>query len=67
MKEINEACKKKGAKFLIVNRKYYDLLLKAIAKDQGFSQDEYFLAEAETYKKLIVAVTDKKEFTFEVI
>lgn len=67
MEELNKACQKKGAKFLIVNRRYYDLLLKVLAKEQGFKEDEYFLAKTETYKKLIVAVTDKNDFTFQVI
>ena len=67
MEELNKECRKKGAKYLIVNRRYYDMILQALAKDQGYDDEEYFFANAETYRNLIVAVTDKADFTFKVL
>lgn len=66
MDKLKEEIKKnKGAKYLIVNRRYYELICIEIAKEKRIK--DYFLVIADMYKHLIVAVTDKKDFNYEII
>lgn len=67
MENLNRECSKKGAKYLIVNRNYYQMIANEIAKEKKMKVEEAWLNVIETYKGLIVAVTDKSGFTFKVL
>lgn len=67
MEKLNQECQKKGAKYLIVNRKYYEMIGDEIAKTKKMRIEDSWLNVVETYKGLIVAVTDKSDFTFKVL
>lgn len=65
MDKIDDLIKSKKGKYLIVNRRYFELIQDYIGKSKKIKDS--FLIEVETYKGLIVAVTDKQNFTFDII
>jgi flagellar biosynthesis/type III secretory pathway protein FliH len=67
MKNLNDECKRgkdAGAKFLIVNRKYFEYITQEIAK---LKKVDPWLVIVDKYKGLIVAVTDVTNFEFQAI
>ena len=67
MKNLNEACKQgveSGAKYLIVNRRYFEEITVELAKKQKVQP---WLVIVEKYKGLTVAVTDLKDFSYDVV
>lgn len=66
MNKINQEIKEKPeARFLIVNRRYYELICMEIAKKDKIK--DYFMVVADDYKGLIVAITDKADFNYEIL
>lgn len=64
MERLNEKIKSSKGKYLIVNRRYYMLILEEVANS---NKVETWDVVVEKYKGLIVAVTDVRNFEFDII